>query len=132
MALVASAGGPPTPLVKPVFARDWMRCNSVMASMDGMVKVFVIILNWNGYKDTLECLRSVDKIDYPKFETVVVDNASTDGSVEAIRKRFPHVTLLENGQNLGYAAGNNVGIRHALANGAGYILLLNNDTVVDP
>lgn len=112
--------------------RDWKSYQLVMRSGDGMAKVFIIILNWNGGKDTVECLRSVDKIDYPKFEIVVVDNGSTDGSVEAIRKRFPHVTLLENGQNLGYAAGNNVGIRHGLANGAGYILLLNNDTVVDP
>lgn len=99
--------------------------------MSSAPKIFIIILNWNGGKDTLECLRSVGKIDYPEFEIVVVDNGSTDGSPGAIHETFREVTLLETGQNLGYAEGNNVGIRHALAGGAEYILLLNNDTVVD-
>jgi hypothetical protein len=95
-------------------------------------KVFIILLNWNGKEDTLECLESVRSVDYPNFDTIVVDNGSGDESVKAIRKEFPEVKVIEIGKNLGYAGGNNVGIRYALRNGADYILILNNDTIVDP
>jgi len=94
-------------------------------------KVSIIILNWNGKEDTLECLESVQRIDYPNFDTIVVDNGSSDQSVIAIQKEFPEVKVIETGKNLGYAGGNNVGIRYALENGADYILILNNDTIVD-
>lgn len=94
-------------------------------------KIALVILNWNGLNDTLECLESVKKIDYSNFEMIVVDNGSTDGSPAEIRKQFPNVIVLETGKNLGFAEGNNVGIRHAIANGADYLFLLNNDTVVD-
>jgi len=93
--------------------------------------VFIIVLNWNGKDDTFECLRSLQKLGYPNFETVVVDNGSTDGSEEAIRASFPAVCFIQTGRNLGYAGGNNVGIKHALSHGADYIWLLNNDTTVD-
>lgn len=89
-----------------------------------------IILNWNRREDTLECLRSLSVVAYPRFEAVVVDNGSADGSQKMIREEFPNVTLLETGHNVGFAAGNNLGIQHALKNGAEYIMLLNNDTVV--
>jgi GT2 family glycosyltransferase len=88
-------------------------------------------LNWNGKEDTLECLASVRQIAYSNFEVVVVDNGSDDGSPETIASLFPQVTLIKTGKNLGYAGGNNVGLRHALASGAQYFLLLNNDTIVD-
>jgi hypothetical protein len=94
--------------------------------------VFIIILNWNGREDTLVCLDSVRKINYPDFEVVVVDNGSIDDSVKVIRKTFPEVAVLETGENLGFAGGNNVGIRYALEQDAEYLFLLNNDTVVDP
>jgi len=94
--------------------------------------VFIIVLNWNGKDDTLECLRSLLKLDYPNFETVVVDNGSTDGSEEVIRSLFPSVRFIQTGRNLGYAGGNNVGIKHALSQGVDYVWLLNNDTTVDP
>lgn len=94
--------------------------------------VTIVILNWNGLSDTLACLESLQRLDYPDYEIVVVDNGSTDGSVPVIRERFPVVTMLENAENWGYAGGNNVGLRHAMAQGADYALLLNNDTVVDP
>jgi GT2 family glycosyltransferase len=93
--------------------------------------VSVVILNWNGKQDTLECLASIRRIDYPNVEVIVVDNGSTDGSATAIQATFPDVTLLETGSNLGYAGGNNVGMRYAMEHGAQYVLLLNNDTVVD-
>jgi len=100
--------------------------------MEQFPLVSVIVLNWNGLADTLACLESLRRLDYPDYGVVVVDNGSTDGSPAAIRKRFPEVTLIETGENLGYAGGNNVGLRHALAQGAGYALLLNNDTEVAP
>jgi len=94
-------------------------------------KISIIILNWNGFLDTSECLKSVEQIEYSNYEIVVVDNGSSDGSTEKIRKQFPAVILLCNKENLGFAEGNNVGIRFALKNQADYILLLNNDTIVD-
>lgn len=95
-------------------------------------QVTIILLNWNGLNDTLDCLESLGQLDYQNYEAVVVDNGSVDGSVLVIRERFPGVTIIENGENLGYAGGNNVGLRYAMAQGADYALLLNNDTVVDP
>src|SRR3972149_11394107 len=100
-----------------------------------MPKVFIIILNWNGKDDTLTCLDSVQKLNYPNYHVIVVDNGSTDGSADAIRGRYSSVswlTMIENGSNLGYTGGNNVGIRHALEHGAEYVWLLNNDTLVEP
>jgi GT2 family glycosyltransferase len=93
-------------------------------------QVTIVVLIYNGLADTLACLSSLAMVDYPNFKVVVVDNASSDGSVLAIRQAYPQVEVLETGQNLGYAEGNNVGIRHALKTGADYVLLLNNDTVV--
>ncbi len=95
-------------------------------------RVYLIILNWNGQQDTLACLVSTQSIDYPALNIVVVDNGSRDDSVNAIQVAFPEVTVLETGANLGYAGGNNVGIRHALAQGAEYVFVLNNDTTVAP
>lgn len=95
-------------------------------------KIYIIVLNWNGKKDTLACLESLRRLDYPNYEVVVVDNGSSDDSVQAIQKTFPEVTLLIIGQNLGFAGGNNVGMRYALEQGADYLFLLNNDTIVDP
>jgi len=105
--------------------------NLMPEQLNPFPKVAIIILNWNGLKDTIECLESVKKIDYLNFEIIVVDNGSTDGSPEKIKEMFPDITLIRNKENLGYASGNNVGIRYALKNNAEYILMLNNDTVVD-
>ncbi len=94
--------------------------------------VYLIILNWNGLNDTLECLESVFAVDYQNFKAVVVDNGSTENPCATIKVQFPEAVFIENNENLGFAEGNNVGIRHALQQGADYILLLNNDTTVDP
>ena len=93
--------------------------------------VYIIILSWNGKGDTVECLRSLELLEYPNHKLLVVDNASSDGTAEAVRKEFPGVELIVNERNLRFAGGNNVGISYAVARGAHYVLLLNNDTVVD-
>lgn len=95
-------------------------------------KVIIIILNWNGWRDTVECVESVLIATYPNFEAVIVDNGSPDDSVAILSAHFPQVSLLQVPENRYYAGGNNVGIRYALAVGADYIMLLNNDTVVHP
>lgn len=94
--------------------------------------VYIIVLTWNGKADTLECLRSLRHLTYPNAKVLVVDNASADGTAEALRTEFPEVELIVNAANLRFAGGNNVGIRYALAKGADYVCLLNNDTAADP
>lgn len=100
--------------------------------MERYPKVVIIILNWNGKEDTAECLNSLGAVTYPSYEVLVVDNASSDGSVEYLREKFPGQKLIENKENQGFSAGNNAGIKWAMENSADYVLLLNNDTVVDP
>jgi hypothetical protein len=96
------------------------------------MSIAVIILNWNGKSDTLNCLESVYRSTHPDFTVIVVDNGSTDGSPDAIRHAYPQAEVIETGENLGYAEGNNVGIRRAMDLGVDSVLVLNNDTVVDP
>jgi GT2 family glycosyltransferase len=100
--------------------------------MTMVIKIATIVLNWNNAKDTIECLHSLHTIQDPNHQIIVVDNGSTDSSLAEIRKAFPHLDYVENESNLGFAEGNNRGILYALEKGADYLLLLNNDTVVDP
>ncbi|GAC1471501.1 MAG: glycosyltransferase family 2 protein [Desulfuromonadaceae bacterium] len=141
-----------------------------------MKRVYIVILNWNGWQDTIECLESVFRLDYPNFRVIVCDNDSMDGSVERIKawaegnqtaivpeshslyalshppvakpivvdeydrrtaeaggvaNDVARLVLIRTGANLGFAGGNNVGLRHALSRGDfDYVWLLNNDTVV--
>jgi len=99
--------------------------------------VYIILLNYKGYRDTIECLESLTDLHYANYTVVVCDNASPDGSEQYIRawaeenrKRLP-IKFLQTGANLGFAGGNNVGIRYALDHRAEYIWLLNNDTIVE-
>lgn len=124
--------------------------------------VYIIVLNWKGWEDTTECLNSIYRITYPRYRIVVVDNFSSDDSVSCIRQwaegkglRFlsyekdiiqnksfktqnseacdsKTLIIIQTGENIGYAGGNNVGIRYALKNNADYVLILNNDTIVSP
>ncbi len=95
-------------------------------------KVAIIIVNWNGLKDTIECIESVKKIDYPDYEIIVIDNGSEKFDADILEKKFSsEIGIIRNKENLGFAGGNNIGIRYALENGADFVLLLNNDTVVD-
>lgn len=100
------------------------------------MKICVVILNWNRKNDTEECIKSVLGCKHSTFslEVVVVDNGSTDGSetrLKNIDSRGVPFEIIPNGENLGYAGGNNVGIRHALNHEADFVLILNNDTIVD-
>ena len=123
--------------------------------------VSIVILNWNGWRDTVECLGSLLRVNDTNFEVVIIDNASSDDSVakltEWIRSQdiplfrscesHPHaiddnagkeisgpqcVTLLSLPENIGFCAGNNLGLRHAQTRGVPYVVILNNDTIVDP
>jgi len=95
-------------------------------------RVGIVILNWNGRDDVLNCVATLPRLQYPNYSATVVDNASTDGSVAALRERFPEQRVLVMDQNLGFCGGNNRGIRDAMARGAEYVLLLNNDTEMHP
>jgi GT2 family glycosyltransferase len=90
--------------------------------------VSIVILNWNGKDVIFECLKSLEKLDYPNYEIVVVDNGSTDGSCELLEKGYPDIKLVKNRENLGVAQGINIGVKHSTGE---YVLLLNNDTIVD-
>lgn len=98
-------------------------------------KVAIIVLNWNGWPDTIECLASLLPLQHADYQIIVVDNGSTDDSVSKIKawtREKTSITLIETGKNLGYAGGNNVGLRFALARSFDYFWILNNDTVVEP
>jgi hypothetical protein len=90
----------------------------------------IIVLSWNGREDTLRCLESLTGIRRPDVGIICVDNGSSDGSAQAVREQFPRVVLIEAGANLGYAGGNNLGLRQALRNGARWTVLVNNDATV--
>ena len=97
-------------------------------------KVSIIILNWNGLEDTIECLESLKKITYPNYEVIVVDNGSRGNDAQVLQEKFgDYICLIQNDRNYGYTGGSNIGIRYTLANSQpDYILLLNNDIVVAP
>jgi GT2 family glycosyltransferase len=95
-------------------------------------KVSIVLLNLNGYQDTRDCLISLQQVRYPNFRAIVVDNGSSDDSFQRLQKEFPEAHLIRSEENLGFCGGNNLGIESALENRADYVLLLNNDTVVDP
>lgn len=93
--------------------------------------VYIILLNYNGYKDTIECVESLERITYSNYKIIIVDNASSDESEIILKEKFSQHIYIQTGSNLGFAGGNNVGIEYALKNGADYVCLLNNDTIVE-
>lgn len=105
-----------------------------------MKKISIIILNWNSWKETFECLDSILKTNKNFFhlEIILVDNASSSSFDEKLREyakkskeRNINLAFIQNKENLGFAGGNNIGIKKALENKADFILILNNDTIVD-
>jgi GT2 family glycosyltransferase len=103
-----------------------------MPSQTMSPSVYIIILSYNGSRWLEACLESVLATDYPNLKIILVDNASSDNSLELVCKRYSQVTVIVNSHNLGFSEGNNVGIRSALSDGADYVLLLNQDTKVTP
>jgi GT2 family glycosyltransferase len=103
----------------------------VNSRRQGLPKVGVVILNYNGKHWVEQCLRSAIASSYPNLEIVVVDNASTDGSVEHLRALFPDRLMVENAENLGVAGGRNRGFQEASRRGCDYILSLDNDARVE-
>ena len=96
-------------------------------------KVSLIILNWNGKENTINCLNALKLTTYSNYKITVVDNGSEDGSVSYFKSHYPEIKLVENEENLGFAEGNNVAIREVLGRPeTKYIALLNNDTIVEP
>lgn len=108
------------------------RNDDVVADTSYRPRVGVVVLNWNSPQMTCECLHSLLATTGACFRIIVVDNGSQDNSVGILREFFPKVEVIANTRNLGFAGGCNVGIRHAMTAGAEYILLVNNDTIVDP
>jgi GT2 family glycosyltransferase len=98
----------------------------------GAPRVSCVVVNWNGWQDTLACLESLVAQDYPSLTILVVDNASSDGSAGKIRAAFPDIEVLQSDDNRGFAAGSNLGIRRAMESGAEFVWLLNNDTIAPP
>ena len=94
--------------------------------------IISVILNTNRREDTLECLDSLAQNSYQNHQIIVLDNASTDGSVEAIRAAFPAVQIIGLTDNRGYAGNNNVGIEAAITQGADWVFVLNEDTILAP
>jgi GT2 family glycosyltransferase len=96
--------------------------------------IYAIVVNWNNYSDTQECLESIRRSSHPIAQIVLVDNASSDGLIEQLQGDYAEdamVHIIQNKANYGFARGVNVGIRYALARGAGFVFLLNNDAVID-
>lgn len=99
------------------------------------MKISLIILNYNCPADTLDCLKSVKAAHTPRdltLHTIVVDNASSDDSIHLISKKYPEVQLIESYKNLGFAGGNNLGIKAAMEGKPDLLILLNPDTIIHP
>lgn len=93
--------------------------------------VAIVIINWNGYEDTVECIISLQKIEYKNYEIVLVDNGSGNDEAIKLEQKFSNIKIIRNRDNLGFSGGNNVGINYSLEQNAEFILLLNNDTIVE-
>ncbi|WP_428324972.1 glycosyltransferase family 2 protein [Nitrosopumilus sp.] len=100
-----------------------------MAEENQKSLVSIIILNYNASNLLIDCIESIMKSNYKKFEIILVDNASTDKSHIKCKEKFPNVKLIENNKNLGYCEGNNIGIKETKGE---FLVILNPDTIVDP
>ncbi len=94
--------------------------------------VYILVLNYRAWRDTLLCLKALERLEYPNYRLLVLDNASDNDAVAQLRAAFPQLELIVLERNLGFAGGNNVGLRRALAEGAAYVWLLNPDTIPEP
>lgn len=94
-------------------------------------KVAIILVNWNGFEYTNDCIASLQHVKNVDFDIILVDNGSTDHSGKQLKQRYPSIILIEAGQNLGFTGGNNLGLQYSLNNGYTYSMMLNNDTTVE-
>ena len=94
--------------------------------------VWIIIVNWNGLEDTLECINSIKLNSYKNYQICVIDNDSKNHEAEKLIKKNPEIKIIKNDKNLGFTGANNQGIELAMENNADYIFILNNDTIIDP
>lgn len=92
----------------------------------------IILLNWNSYEHTANCIASLQNVTPANFDVIVVDNGSSDGSGTMLKQNFAHIKYIQAPTNLGFAGGNNKGFEYAIAHGYEYALMLNNDTFVEP
>ena len=99
--------------------------------MANIAKIFVIIVTYKGNQWYERCFTSLRNSEYP-VQTIVIDNASNDGTVEYIRENFPEIYLIESEENLGFGRANNIGMRYALDHGCDYVFLLNQDAWIKP
>ncbi|MEO5911285.1 MAG: glycosyltransferase family 2 protein [Pelobium sp.] len=95
-------------------------------------RVVLILVNWNSFEFTNQCLDSLDQCDQSLFDIIVVDNGSHDSSVEQLKELHPNIIYISSETNLGFAGGNNLGIKYAVEHHYTYVMLLNNDTFVEP
>ncbi len=95
-------------------------------------KIAVILLNWNSFEHSSNCIQSLQLCDYPNFEIIVVDNGSADGSGNLLKTKFPEIILISSPTNEGFAAGNNRGFSYAIEQQIPYAMMLNNDVFVEP
>lgn len=93
-------------------------------------RVAIILVNWNSFSITGDCIQSLGFTHYSNYDIILVDNASKDFSGNALKEAYPHIILLQANSNLGFSGGNNTGIQYAMEQGYEYVLLLNNDTFV--
>lgn len=95
-------------------------------------KIFIVTVNWNNYEDTIDLLDSIKKLKERSYQiqTTIVDNGSTNNSVEILLKSYPNIKIIKSKVNLGFAGGFNLGLVDAKRNGADYILIINNDTII--
>jgi GT2 family glycosyltransferase len=93
--------------------------------------VYAVVTNWNGLDDTSECIESIQRSTYPNLQVVIVDNGSTDNSASVLAERFPMAAQVRMDRNGAVTAAYNAGLRYALKQGADYVLMLNNDTILD-
>lgn len=113
---------------------DMVTTNMYSASVmnNATPSVSIVLVNWNRPTDTIACLDSLRSLTYRNFYTIVVDNDSSDDSVQRIAAAHPEAQLLRSASNIGFSGGCNIGIRQGLETGADHIWLLNNDTKVEP
>lgn len=99
--------------------------------MNRSPRIAIVILNWNGLDDTVECLDSIRRATYDNYKVVLVDNGSVKDEGKRLKEMFPEVHFIQNKENRGFAGGNNDGIRWAFENGFEYVVNLNNDCIVE-